>query len=265
MRPRRILAPRDATEIFDYAVQERALAVLTVQEGSDWRTFKSRFLERDASARFFVLDYQPVDGEGLPPIAPGQYVGVTFRQRSRKVLFATVVEAKGHFVLDDRSTVPAVRYRWPDSMTELQRRAYYRTPVPEGTTLLVSLWPGGSAARSSAQASTLQVSTGDLADISCGGALVRLHQATPAPWLDGEVLGIQMQLPDGRPPVVIDARFRGVRHDALGARSAALQFVGLEMTVDGRLVLQRLAGSLQRLHRENMVPGPRGWNPKPSP
>ncbi len=265
MKPRRILAPRDAAEIFDYAVQERALAVLTLQEEGAWHTFKSRFLERDPSAHFFVLDYQPVEGESLPPLAPGQYVGVTFRQKSRKVLFATVVEAKGHFVLDDRTTVPAVRYRWPDSMTELQRRSYYRTPVPEGTTLLVSLWPGGITARANAQASTLQVATGDLADLSAGGALVRLHQAAPPPWLDGEVLGAQMQLPDGRPPVLLDARFRGSRPDGSGTPSAALQFVGLEMTVDGRLLLQRLAGSVQRLHRQSMVAGPHGWNPKLNP
>jgi c-di-GMP-binding flagellar brake protein YcgR len=265
MKPRRILARRDATEIFDRAVRERALAVLTIQETDDWRSFKARFLERDPNARFFVLDYQPVNGETLPPVVPGQYIGVTFRQGSRKLLFATVVEAKGHFVLDDRTTVAAIRYRWPDSMTELQRRAYFRTPVPPSMTLLVSLWPGGITARGSAQASTLQVTTGDLADLSCGGALVRLHQATPTTWLDGEVLGVEMQLPDGRPPVVLDARFRGIRPDESGARSGALQFVGLELTVDGRLVLQRLAASVQRLHRQSMIAGLRDRQSKLKP
>ena len=257
MKPRRIVTPRDATEVFDQAVSERALAVLTIQAADGWSSFKSRFLERDPNGRFFVLDYQSVDGQPLPHVVPGQYIGVTFRQRSRKLLFATVVEAKGHFVLDDRTAVPAVRYRWPDSMTELQRRAYYRTPVPTGMTLLVNLWPGGIAARTDAQASTLQVTTGDLADLSCGGALVRLHQTTPPTRLDGQVLGAQMQLPDGRPPIVLDGRFRGVRHEDSGGRGAALQFVGLELTVDGQLVLQRLAASVQRLNRQSLVAGPR--------
>lgn len=255
MRPRRLVSPRDATTIFDRAVEDRALAVLTLQNGRDWLSFKSRFLERDPKGRFFVLDYQAVDHEPLPALTPGQYLGVSFRQRSRKLLFATVVEAKGHFILDQQTSVPAVRYRWPDTITELQRRAYYRTPVGNDMTLLVSLWPGGLQARGDAQTSTLRVATGDLCDLSCGGALVRLHQAGPPSWSPEQTLGVEMQLPDGRNPILIDALFRGVRSDESGAVSAAIQFVGLELTVDGRVVLQRLANSVQRLHRLMLAAG----------
>lgn len=253
MKPRRLLAPREAADIFDRAVQEHALAVLTLQDGTQWQTFKSRFLERDPRGRFFVLDYLPNDDEPLPALAPGQYLGVSFRQRSRKLLFATVVEAKGHFLLEDKRSIPAVRYRWPDSLTELQRRAYYRTPVPPGTHLLVHLWPGGVQARGSAQATSLQVTVGELADLSCGGALARLQQTERPDWLDQQTLGAEIHLPDGRPPVLIDVRFRGVRADETGVLLAAIQFVGLELSLDGRAVLQRLANSVQRLHRLGLV------------
>jgi len=243
------------TEIFDRAVQERALAVLTVQSDSQWLTFKSRFLERDPRGRFFVLDHLP-NGDHTPPsIIPGQCLGVSFRQRSRKLLFATVAEAIGRFHLDDRTVIPAVRYRWPDSMTEMQRRAYYRTRVPDDTTLLVSVWPGGIAARGNAQKTPLQVTTGELADLSCGGALLRLHLPTPPNWADGQTLGLEMQLPDGRTPILTDARYRGVRLTAGGALTAAVQFVGLELTPDGRTTLQRLANSVQRLYRLNLASG----------
>lgn len=249
MKPRRLLGATDAREIFDRAVQERAIAVLTVHGEQDWYTFKSRFLERDPRGRFFVLDYQAADEEPLPAVTPGQYLGVSFRQRNRKLLFATVVEAKGHFVLDDRQTIPAIRYRWPDSLTELQRRAYYRTAVPEGTALAASLWSGGVAARARAQATPLEVATGMLADVSCGGALVRLQGTSAPAWVDDQTLGLELQLPDGRPPIVVDVRFRGVRSGEDGEYSAAIQFVGLEITADGRVVLQRLANTVQRLHR----------------
>jgi hypothetical protein len=33
-------------------------------------------------------------------------------------MFATVVEARGHYMLESGS-VPAVRYRWPQAITEL--------------------------------------------------------------------------------------------------------------------------------------------------
>lgn len=253
MKPRRLLAPRETAEIFDRAVQEQALAVLTLQDGVEWHTFKSRFLERDPRGRFFVLDYLPVNDEPLPALAPGQYLGVSFRQRSRKLLFATVVEAKGHFLLDAKQSVPAVRYRWPDSLTELQRRAYYRTLVPHDTHLLVHLWPGGVQARGSAQATSLQVAAAELADLSCGGALARLQQSERPDWRDQQTLGAEIHLPDGRPPVLADVRFRGIRADDNGVLLAAIQFVGLELSVDGRTVLQRLANAVQRLHRLGLV------------
>ena len=258
MRPRHVLAPSGASEIFDRAVRERALAVLTTQGNGTWQTFKSRFLERDAKGRFFVLDYQSFDDDTpLPAVAPGQYVGVSFRQKGRKLLFATVIEAKGHFVVDNRTSVPAVRYRWPDNLTEMQRRAYFRTLVPADTTLLARLWAGGVAARDSARAVPLRVTTGNLADLSCGGTLVHLHEANLPDWADEEILGLELQLPDGRPPIVLDGRYRGTRAGESGTLDAAVQFVGLEMTPDGRAALQRLANSLQRLNRMSLAAGRR--------
>jgi c-di-GMP-binding flagellar brake protein YcgR len=249
MKPRRLLGTQDALQLFDRAVRERALAVLTLQVGDNWETFKSRFLERDPRGRFFVLDYVAQPGQTLPELAPGQYLGVSFRQASRKLLFATVVEAKGHFVLEDKVTVPAVRYRWPDTMTELQRRAYYRTPVPPDTHLPAAVWAGGVVARNQPRSNTLQVVPGRLADLSCGGALITLDQPQPPDWTDGTTLGLELHLPDRGSPVTLDAQFRGVRDDESGQSQVAVQFVGLEISVDGRSVLQRLSNSVQRLHR----------------
>jgi c-di-GMP-binding flagellar brake protein YcgR len=257
MKPRRVLAPHDASQIFDRAVQDRALAVLTIQDGREWLSFKSRFLERDRNGRFFVLDYQPVGPDPLPAVAPGQYVGVSFRQKSRKILFATVVEAKGHFVLDDQTTINAVRYRWPDSMTELQRRAYYRTPVPPEMTLQVTLWPGGITARDPDKPRGGYRASGELADISCGGALVTLPKSLPPDWGENDLIGVELQLPDNRPSIATDARHRGVRETPTGTIALAIQFVGLEMTPDGRLVLQRLANCVQRFHRLGIASGNR--------
>ncbi len=260
MRPRRLLAHHDATEVFDHAVGERALAVVTVQQGTDWRTYKARFLERDPQGRFFVLDYQPEHNHELPPLSPGQYVGVSFRQRSRKVLFATVVEAKGHFVVDDSTSVPAVRFRWPDALTEMQRRAYFRTPVPPETELLGSLWSGGAGARQAAQANPLQIASGHVINLSCGGALLRLSSPNLPEWVEDETLGAQLQLPDDRPPIVVDVHFRGARQDETGRVCAAVQFVGLEVSLDGRTALQRISRAVQRLHRDSALTGRDVWS-----
>jgi c-di-GMP-binding flagellar brake protein YcgR len=265
MRPRRVLESRDASAIFDRAVQEKALAVLTLQDGSDWATFKSRFLERDPHGKFFVLDYQSPTGDALPDLSPGQYVGVSFRQRSRKVLFATIVEAKGHFVCPDDSSIPAIRYRWPDAMTELQRRAYYRTPIPPDVELKVRAWVGGVAAPDAHNPElSPQTVSGTLADLSCGGTMLNLAGGIPAHWSDQTLLGLELELPDGKNPIRLDARYRGARAGEEHTGGAAVQFLGLELTVDGRAVLQRLANCVQKLHRASMTDSNRNWNGRAS-
>jgi len=257
MKPRRILTLQDTSEILDFAAREKALAVVTVQQDGSWQSLKARFLEQDTNKRFFVLDYLSPSDKPLPTLSAGQYVGVSFRRKSRKVLFPTVVEASGSFLLNDGSNIPAVRFRWPESMTELQRRAYYRTPVPNGANLLANLWAGGRAARAAVQESTLHVVTGEAQDISCGGALIRINQLSPPNWATDATVGVELHLPDGRPPLLTDAYYRGVRHDPAGGLSLAIQFVGLELMVDGQIILQRITHCVQQFNRLTFVTQPR--------
>jgi len=253
MKPRRIISPEEIWELLDAGVRESTLAVLAVQSDNEWLTFKSRMLERDPQRKFIVLDYQSLADKPLPALTPGQYVGISFRHKSRKIMFASVVEARGKFVVADGQSVAAIRYRWPDSMTELQRRAYHRTPVPPGASLLVSAWAGGCSAWRSAQARALEIVTGQALDISCGGALIRINEPAPPEWRDDQTLGIELQLPDGRDPLLLDAYYRGVRHNNEGEGCMAIQFVGLELSPDGRAALQRLARCVQRFHRLTVV------------
>src|SRR5262249_47573218 len=163
-KPRRILNAEETTEILDFAVRENALAVLSVANDDEWMCFKSRFLERDANRRFFVLDWG--GGEQPPPaLALGQYLGISFRHKSRKIMFATGLEARGRFMTEGDKPIAAARYRWPESITELQRRAYYRTPVPVGVSVPATAWIGGRNARSAAQDSPLMGLTGECVDI----------------------------------------------------------------------------------------------------
>jgi c-di-GMP-binding flagellar brake protein YcgR len=253
MRPRRILTGEETALILDEAVRQSALAVLTVHEDGHWRVFKSHFLERDSNRRFVVLDYQETHGTEPTPLIAGQYVGISFRYKSRKVMFATVVEARGRYLVGGKTSVPAVRYRWPESMTELQRRAYYRTPIPPDVRVLASVWPGGVAAREPTQSTTLSIATGEALDLSCGGTLIRLNQIEAPEWTDNQTLGVELHLPDGQPPLLIDAYYRGTRHDGDNYLCAAVQFVGLELSLDGRGLLQRLARCVQKFHRTTLA------------
>jgi c-di-GMP-binding flagellar brake protein YcgR len=253
MKPRRILSAQETTEILDCAVHDSALAVLSVFSDNDWLCFKSRFLERDGGRRFFVLDWGAA-GEEPPPLALGQYVGVSFRHKSRKIMFATVLEARGRFMSEGGKPIAAARYRWPESLTELQRRAYHRTIVPAGVSIPVTAWPGGRSQRSAAQLSPQSVLAGECVDLSCGGTLIRVTQSPPPNWQEDQTVGMELHLPDGRQPVLLDGHYRGMRIDGDDHRCAAMQFVGLEMSVEGRNTLQRLARCVQRFNRLTLAP-----------
>lgn len=252
MRPRRIMTSQDTAEILDQAVRENALAVLSIQDqNDDWQTFKSRFLERDPNRRFIVLDFQETHGTKPPSLMPGQFVGISFRHRSRKVMFSSVVEAKGRYALADKTSVPAVRYRWPEGLTELQRRAYQRTVLPAGLSIPGKVWSGGvRPGDSDPVGPTVRTET---LDISCGGACMRLIDNSNIDWPDGQTLGVELQVPDGRPPLILNAYYRGCRPDTNGVQTIAVQFVGLELSQDGRAVLQRLARLVQRFNRQGMA------------
>lgn len=258
MRPRRILGHQETAQILDQAVHENALVVLSVQEDDEWRTFKSHFLERDSGSKFFVLDYQETHGIEPAPLVPGQYVGISFRYKSRKIMFATVMEAKGSYAIDEQQNITAARYRWPESMTEMQRRAYHRTFVPDGTRLSASIWRGGLAARAKAQGSSLAVLSGEAVDLSCGGTLIRVRQTVPNEWREGQTFGLELDLGDNRPPIQLDAYYRGVRPDNHDTTCVAIQFVGLEISPDGREVLHRLSRAVQQFHRKALSANLRG-------
>lgn len=249
MKTRQSFTRQDAAEMFESAAGQRTLAVVTVQEDGEWRSFKARFLEADPQRRFFVLEHEPHEGLPLPTLSPGQYTGMSFRHKSRKILFATVVEAKGKFLFNDSTSINAVRYRWPDTLMELQRRAFQRTRVPDAVNLLVSIWAGGANARPQVQAGSLDVVTGSLVDLSCGGTLIRTNLPAPPAWSTDLTVGMELQLPDGRAPITTDARYRGTRNDESGKLCLALQFIGLEVSLDGRMLLQRLSRNVQQLTR----------------
>ncbi len=235
-------------DLFERAVRTGAIAQITTRAEDAWHTFKSRFLEHDPVRRYFVLDYVAAGEARLPPLSLGQYVGVSFRHSSRKILLSTVVEAKGRFVTPDRSEIAAIRYRWPDAITELQRRAFYRTPIPADRTIVANLWVGGTARRETAQGSPLEIVTGRLVDISCGGCLVRLATSA-AHWDLNACLGMEIDFRDAQPPLQLDACYRSFRTDGQAGVLVAVQFVGLEMTVGGNLALQRLRRVVQSMSR----------------
>lgn len=228
-------------QILMEAAARRSAVVLTCKHAGQWISLKSRFLAAHLSPQQLVVEYpagQP--GQRAPDIEQGQNVGLAFRRGHKKCVFASVVAGKDRLQIDPHSRVGALLLRWPEQIHELQRRSFFRAAVPPGQTIAVYLWPGGAAMRSRAGSSGWPVCTAELLDLSAGGFRVQLLASDEPGLAVGQTVGMEFAPDPASPPIVADANLRHRQRLDQQRISMGFQFVGLEQTARGRMLLQRL-------------------------
>ncbi len=251
-------------QILTEAADRQLQAVISHRLDSGWTTYKSRILQADSAGGFLILEHpRPAPGQIPPELAPGEKIGLAFRRGHKKCLCSVEIARLATFELPDGQSTAAVQIPWPDKLQEIQRRVYYRAAVPSGRRIEVRMWDGGIVDRDPAELQNAPHHTGLLQDISGGGCRVEIDAVRDPQLRAGDTVGIQFQ-PDPRSePLRIDAVFRHVEQDpapspqgahsagrappcGIGAasrskRSLGFQFVGLEMSTQGRGTLQALS------------------------
>jgi c-di-GMP-binding flagellar brake protein YcgR len=181
----------ELTNHFDTAIAKNALAVVSVKKDDGWKVIKSRLLERDSACSCFVLDYQNVNDRPWVQLYKNDQVGISFRSQSKKVLFPSAVKAVGNFRCNS-GPIPAVSYCWPQRAMCLSRRSYYATEIPDDIEMAVKIY----------NAQQQLVISGFLADLSCGGALIRCTSFDPQVSLDSANLHAEIQVSEYEPTKV---------------------------------------------------------------
>lgn len=224
------------------AAERRVQIVLSHRLDNVWTTHKSRVLQADAANRCLVIEQPGVaPGQAPPELAPGERIGLTFRRGHKKCMCSVAVVRLGTFELTDAQTVPAVYADWPENLQEIQRRVYYRAAVPAGRRIEASMWDGGLVERKTADLQHVPHHTGLLQDVSAGGCRVLVEGSRNPQFEAGDTVGIQFQ-PDPRSaPLLLEAMFRHLEELPHGKLSLGFQFMGLEMTPEGRALLQMLS------------------------
>ena len=96
---------------------------------------------------------------------------------------------------------------------------------------------------------------GNLVDISAGGAQVAIPHPTKTGGTDfkkGQFVGVRFTPAPYETPVVFSAQVRNILPTADGkSASLGLQIVGLEASPEGREVLTRLTGIVDKYHHMN--------------
>ena len=191
-----------------------------------------------------------------------QPVGISFKHGYGKFIFDTTVKAL------EPSTDPETHRQCggiivlacPDKIEVIQRRSYFRVNVPESLNVKVLLWhrSGKRGEKDPKHDITGEMNNccqGRLMDISAGGAQIIVpnqNDAGKANFKKGQFISMRFTPVPYETPLVLSAQIRNVLPTADEKNaSLGLQIVGLETSSEGREVLTRLIGIVEKYYHLN--------------
>ncbi len=243
------IAKKQPDQYLTDSIRKERMVVITVNGPDGWTSFKSKFLPTSREGETVAVEIMPDERREIEFRAqPGTELGVTFRVGHKKCMFGTVVES----VQPKDDTVVAV-FRWPDCIMPLRRRAFERATVPDGVVVAVRFWRDDAASTTGADARTVR--HGQLEDISAGGMRVRV--ASPDDIDLGTVYRCAFTPKQGKPAILVEARVRHREAIGHGRASIGFQYVGLEVTAEGRRALERLTRVVSQYQRAHSQRRPR--------
>lgn len=195
-------------------------------------------------------------------IQVNQPVGISFKYEYGKFVFDTTVESLEPSVDPETNRVRGgtIVLSLPDKIDVVQRRSYFRVNVPESLNVKVLLWHRSGKREEVKQMKDTANNThnccqGRLTDISAGGAQVIVSQqndAGKAGFKKGQFISMRFTPLPYEMPLVLSAQIRNVLPTADGKdASLGLQIVGLEASSEGRQVLTRLIGIVEKYYQIN--------------
>jgi hypothetical protein len=258
-----ILEGQESRTVLQAVVEQQSPAIMSYLSKDKWHVAKVT-LKSLAADKLYV---EGCHASGKPHpinIQIHQPVGLNFKHAYGKFVFDTVVVALEPSA--DPDAGGTIVLATPDRIGVVQRRSYFRVNVPESLKVTVVLWHRAGGRQ--AQEPMHNYFEARLVDISAGGAQVvmpmnngRVESAPGAPTFDfhkGQFVGVRFTPMPFETPLIFNAQIRNMLptadHTAL---CLGLQIVGLEASEEGREVLARLAGVVERYYDMNQASGTR--------
>lgn len=181
-----------------------------------------------------------------------QPVGISLKYGHDKFIFeTTVVELEPVLEQTGVGTIITISLGIPNRIELVQRRSYFRVDVPESLKVNVMLWRR-CRSDNNGDISAEHYRNGRLVDISAGGAQIIVDTAGGADLREGEFLKMRFTPMPYETPLMCDTLIKNVISTADDKNLClGLQIVGLEVSHEGREVLSRLVGIVERYHQIN--------------
>ena len=266
----------DSRGVLQAAIDEKIPAIMSYLSRNKWHVAKVLLI--DLGEDHLKVESNSTSDRKRPiNIQMGQPVGISFKYEYGKFVFDAAVQG-----LEPSSGPEAHRERGgtvvlsvPDKIEVIQRRSYFRVNVPESLKVKVLLWHRSGSLK---EQHSLHEAAGEmknccyarLIDISAGGAQVAMPKPDDASGIDfkkGQFVGVRFTPVPYETPVMLSAQIRNILPTADGkSASLGLQIVGLEASPEGREILTRLTGIVEKYYQMNRSEaGRRHAEPLPSP
>jgi c-di-GMP-binding flagellar brake protein YcgR len=250
----------DREKILQTAIDMKVPAIMSYLSKDKWHVAKILLTSLDGDS----LAVESTISRRQRPIniRVDQPVGISFKHGHGKFVFDTTVKA-----LEPSADPEAQRQRGgiivlalPDKIEVIQRRNYFRVNVPESLKVKVLLWPrSGNRSQTDPKhdviVETHNCCQGRLMDISAGGTQVIVpnqNDAGQASFKKGQFISMRFTPLPYETPLILNAQIRNILPTVDEQNSSlGLQFVGLEASPEGREVLSRLIGIVERYYQIN--------------
>jgi hypothetical protein len=256
------MTPRgvDREKILQIAIDSKVPAIMSYLSRDKWHVAKVLLTKLDGE----TLRVESTISRKQRPIniRVDQPVGISFKHGYGKFLFDTTVKSLEPSTDPEanRQSGGTIVLALPDKIEVIQRRSYFRVDVPESLNVKVLIWHRtGRRSQTDPKHDTASEMNdccqGRLIDISAGGAQIIIpnqKDAGKASFKKGQFISMRFTPLPYETPLILSAQIRNVLPTADEQNvSLGLQIVGLEASSEGREVLTRLIGVVEKYFQLN--------------
>ncbi len=261
-----MLRETEPRKILSIVIEKKMPAIMSYLSNGKWHIVK--VLLTDLGAGRLDVEICPRREPRPLNIRPEQPVGVSIKYEYGKFVFETTVISLEPSLPrppgTGRSSEPAgsakggvVALAVPDRIEIIQRRSYFRVNVPWALKVNVVLWHRCHQSDNSCVPPD-RYCQGRLVDISAGGAQVAMDTSQNQDFRKGQFVTLRFTPMPYETPLMFNAQIRSILPTADDSGIClGLQIVGLETSLEGRSILKRLCGIVERYYRINQSGSPR--------
>lgn len=233
--------------LLSLAAFHRRTGVLTFLASSRWHAVRANILK--CSDQTIVVEVISGGQSVSKNMRINQPVGLCFRMDYSKYICESTIVGLDSAVLEGQNG--KVLLERPHRIEKIPRRAYQRQPVPKDLNIKVLFWHRGFLDK----VGTVQADCywqGQLADLSAGGLRMIAGLEKRDCFSIGQVFGIQFTPLYYQKPILAEGQLQHLRENKeTGTLWMGIEFLGLETSVEGRAILQRLLETVEEYRRLN--------------